>query len=99
MSHGQGERFVPRLLILLSGPLIWFAQFSVLYGGAGFGAAFNLSAASIRALSWTVTLLACAAVTGILCWQRGEPLTAGLAGLAFVAIVYGALVLWMIPPL
>jgi hypothetical protein len=91
------RRFVPYLIVLLSGPLIWFAHFSLLYGLAGFGGYIGLTVAGVRILSWGATLLAGAAAIAILWRMRREPIAAGLAALSLAAIIFQALVLWIIP--
>ena len=83
---------------MLAGPLIWFAHFSFIYGAAGFGEAFGLDAADIRALSWGVTVLACGAVALVLWRSVHDPIPRGLALLSLLAIIFEVLVLWMVPP-
>jgi hypothetical protein len=97
MSGNATEGFTRHLLVTMSGPLLWFAHFSFLYGFASFGGSFGIEAAVIRALSWTATVLAVLGA-GIVIWgaPRGS-ITGGLALLSLVAIIFEALVLWAVP--
>ena len=98
MTAAPPDCFMRRLLVMLAGPLIWFAHFSFIYAAAGFGGAFGIDAADIRALSWGATVLACGAVALVL-WRRApDSITRGLAFLSLLAITFEALVLWMVPP-
>lgn len=98
MTGTSPHGFTRRLLVMLASPLIWFAHFSFIYGAAGFGGAFGLDAADIRALSWGATVLACGTVALVL-WRRPhDSITRGLAFLSLLAISLQALVLWMVPP-
>ena len=94
LPHG----FTRRLLFMLTGPLIWFAHFSFIYGAAGFGGAFGVDVADIRDLSWGATVLACGAVALVLWRKAHDSITRGLAFLSLLAITLQALVLWMVPP-
>ena len=97
MTAAPPHDFTRRLLVMLAGPLIWFAHFSFIYGAAGLGSAFGLDAADIRAWSWGATVLACCAVVLVL-WRRPRnSITRGLAFLSLLAITFEALVLWMVP--
>ncbi len=98
MTGTSPHGFTRRLLFMLAGPLIWFAHLSFIYGAAGFGSAFSLDPADIRALSWGATILACGAVVLVL-WRRPhDSINRGLAFLSLMAITFEALVLWMVPP-
>ena len=50
--------FVRPLLFLLSGPLIWFAHFNLIYGTAGFGFMFGLAPLDIQLVAWSSTVAA-----------------------------------------
>ena len=101
--------FARQLLFMLSGPLIWFVHFSLIYGAAGFGGAFGFSPAGIRLLAWGVTLAASVALIAMLWQLRGRALrhrdsqnaipesARALAALSLVAILFEALVLWVVP--
>lgn len=91
-----------QLLLMLSGPLIWFIHFSFIYGAAGFGGAFGFSTLSIRLMLWGATISACLALSAVL-WQiRGHrhaipEIAKALAALSLVAILLEALVLGIVP--
>lgn len=102
--------FARQLLFMLSGPLIWFVHFSLIYGAAGFGGAFGFSPVGIRLLAWGVTLAASVALIAMLWQLRGSralrprdsqnaihEFARALAALSLVAILFEALVLWVVP--
>jgi hypothetical protein len=97
MSGNATQGLTRHLLVMMSGPLIWSAHFSFLYGISSFGGSFGLGHLEIRALSWAATVPALAG-PGIVMWMapRGS-ITRGLAFLSLVAIAFGALVLWAVP--
>ena len=97
MSGTAARGLTRHLLVTMSGPLIWFAHFSFLYGAASLGESFGIEAADIRALSWVATVPALLGVgIATLAAPRGS-ITGGLAFLSLVAIVFEALVLWAVP--
>ena len=98
MTGTSPQGFTRRLLFMLAGPLIWFAHLSFIYGAVGFGGAFGLDAADIRALSWSATVFACGAVALVLWRTAPDSITRGLTFLSLLAITFEALVLWMVPP-
>ncbi|MEX0807173.1 MAG: hypothetical protein WD044_00450 [Dongiaceae bacterium] len=110
MSSGRPSGFVRALLLLLSGPLIWFAHFSLIYGAQGFGGAFGFTTGGIRAFAWAATFIAGAAIAAIYVRvQRQRPssdpetvrslarTTRWLAVLSLGAVLLQALVLAVIP--
>jgi hypothetical protein len=72
MNGADSRGFVRYLLRLLSGPLIWFAHFSLLYGAAGFGQALGFAPFGIRAFAWVATLAAGASIFAILWRAQGD---------------------------
>lgn len=98
MTDASHHSFVRHLLLMLAGPLIWFAHFSFVYGAAGFGDAFGLDAAGVRALSWGATVLACGTAAFVLWWTAHDSIARGLTFLSLLAITFEALVLGMVPP-
>lgn len=110
MSDVTPHGFVRQLLFLLSGPLVWFVHFSLIYGAAGFGGAFGLAQGGVRLLAWSVTLAAAATVIALLWHAHRSRASADretrhaireiariLAALSLVAIGLEALVLWVVP--
>ncbi len=101
-------------LLCLAAPLVWFAHFSALYGGASFGTAAGMSPAWFEGIAWTLTVVACLAIVGIgaVAWRRSEraalpcdgpargarTVAGALAGLSLVGILFQGLVLAMVPP-
>ena len=109
MVGGPGG-FVRKLLLLLSGPLVWFVYFSVIYGAVGFGGALGHAPASIRCFAWSATLAASAALIAILWHARARrasakengpraihEITASLAALSLFAVLVEALALLIVP--
>lgn len=101
--------FVRLLLFLLSGPLIWFIHFNLIYGAAGFGDALGISSAGVRLFAWGATLAAIAAVIAMLRIAQGSrapfnreshygiyEMMRSLAALSLMAVMLEALVLWVI---
>ena len=101
--------FVRPLLVLVSGPLVWFAHFSLIYGIAGFGGALGFSPAGIRIFTWFATLVAAAAIVALFFDARRRSGNAGgdtrqtlsliaqlLDVLAFGAVLLQALVLTLV---
>ena len=101
--------FARQLLFTLSGPLIWFVHFSLIFGAAGFGGAFGFSP-GIRLLAWGVTIAASVALIAMLWQLRGSralrprdsqnaihEFARALAAPSLVAILFEALVLWVVP--
>ena len=102
--------FVRHLLLLLGGPLIWFAHFSLIYGAVGFGGALGFAPPAFRLFAWSATFAAAAALLGML-WQTQArrlalardalrptfEMARTLAALALVAVLLEALVLWIVP--
>jgi hypothetical protein len=108
MVGGPGG-FVRKLLFLLSGPLVWFIYFGVMYGAVSFGGAFGHAPASIRFFAWGATLAASAALIAILWYARTRraltkenprtvhEITASLAALSLFAVLVEALALLIVP--
>ena len=110
--NGAGSRgFVRYLLRLLSGPLIWFAHFSLLYGAAGFGQALGFAPSSVQVFAWVATLAAGASIFAIL-WRAHSDCSSGtpeprrgfhevlraLAALSLFGVLLEALALGVIDP-
>lgn len=110
MTESERHGFVGPILLLLSGPLIWFIHFSLIYGTAGFGRAFGLSPSEIQFVAWAGTLVAGVAIVVLL--RRGRTarnladrerrrelhkITRGLALLALLAVLLQFLVLVIMP--
>ncbi|MDP9137308.1 MAG: hypothetical protein M3N38_03925 [Pseudomonadota bacterium] len=105
------QGFLRPLLFLHSGPIIWFAHFSLVYGIAGFGGALGVAPDAVRRLAWAATLAAGAAIMFMLVLARksrvsghrqtdaaaNREMTRDLAALALVAVLLEAAALWMIP--
>jgi hypothetical protein len=109
MVGGAGG-FVRKLLFLLSGPLVWFIYFGVIYGAVGFGGALGHAPAGIRFLAWAATLAASAALIAIFWHARAgrasatengpraiHEITASLAALSLFAVLVEALALLIVP--
>lgn len=96
MSGNAIPGFTRYLLVMLSGPLIWFAHFSFLYAIASFGGSFGIEPAGIGVLSWAATVAAVLGAGLAMGLAPRGSITGGLAFLSLVAIVFEALVLWAV---
>jgi hypothetical protein len=107
---GRSGGFVRKLLFLLSGPLVWFIYFGVIYGAVGFGGALGHAPAGIRFFAWGATLAASAALIAIFRHARARrasakendpraihEITASLAALSLFAVLVEALALLIVP--
>ena len=107
---GEAGGFVRKLLFLLSGPLVWFIHFGIIYGAVGFGGALGHAPCSIRLVAWGATLAAIAALIAILwrAWARRaltkengprtiHEITASLAALSLFAVLIEGLALLIVP--
>ena len=103
MTRHQERGFVPLILSLLAGPLIWFFNFNLAYGATGFGSAFGMSPSAILMFVWSSTVIS-AALLAAMMWRARRrrasnalhDITNALTGLAFCAIAFQALALWLV---
>ncbi len=89
-------------LQMLSGPLIWISHFSLIYGAVGFGGTLGFSETSVRLFCWIATFVAGLTIIVLLWAGRGKAsslivMGRALAQLSLVAILFQALVLWIVP--
>jgi hypothetical protein len=110
MMAGRPHGFAAELLAALSGPLVWFFHFNVIYALAGFGSAFGFSPTGLLVFAWVATLAAVAALITMLRQAQSRRASRGqdthqaireiaraLASLSLLAVLLEALALWIVP--
>lgn len=62
MTLERRRGFLRRLGLLFGAPLVWFAHFALIYGGAALGGVLGVAPAILAASAWAATLAASAAI-------------------------------------
>jgi hypothetical protein len=110
MIARRPHSFLAELLVVVSGPLVWFFHFNFIYALAGFGGAVGFSPAGVLLFAWVATLAAVAALVMMLrrvqtssssrdrdIDRAMREISRALAGLSLVGVLFEALVLWFVP--